>query len=502
VRLIATLLMTLLLVAACGPAGAGPASTTKKTGGTLTIATSTDVLSLDLPNFKSGQDLQVGDLIYDTLVGYDKDLKLQPRLAESWKQVDVTTYRFVLRRGVKFQDGTPADASAVKMSFDRARTGQRQSGYFEAIDSISTEGPDVVVFRLKRPFAPFVQMLPLQAGAVQSPTAAEKYGAELLRHPVGTGPYRLESWVAGERVTLERNPDYWGPAPALDRIVFQYIGDAGARMASLEAGEVDVVQNIPPQRAADLRMSRTLQLVVGPYAQTIWLGFTQSHPLLSDPRVRQAIGMAIDRRQIVESVTEGMTRHATSFIPPEIMASNATLPKQDIAKAKQLLAAAGYPNGFQIELWTPNGRYLRDREIAEALQAQLRPIGVDARVRVLEYAGFVAGLGRHEGGLFVLGWAHTGSPDAMMRAVFYSKSAVNWSAYRNPDIDALLDKATAQVSFKDAIPVWQQADQALIDDGAGVPIYWSNNLYAAKLGVHGFALDSLGNLNIADTWKE
>lgn len=482
------------------PSPAGSAQ--PKTGGTLRIGIATDVLTLDLPNFQSAQDLQVGDQIFDTLVGYDKDMKIQARLAESWTQVDETTYRFVLRRGVKFHDGTPLTAAAVKAHFDRAKTGQRQSSYYAALDSVTTDGDLTVTFKLKAPFASFIQNLALQVGAIQSPASLALPAAELARKPVGTGPFKLSEWVPTVRVVLERNPDYWGAKPKLDKIAFTFVQDESTRMSALESGDQDVIANAAPQRAAALKSSSTLQLVTGPYSQSFFLGFTATHPILKDVRVRQAIAMTIDNKPLVDAVTEGITRVSTGFIPPELIPTKAVPLKRDAARAKQLLADAGYPSGFKIELWTPNGRYLRDKEIVEAIQSQLKPLGVDAQIKLLEYAAFVAGLGKQEAGLFVLGWAHTASPDSMLRAVFRSNSPINWSAYKNPAVDQLLDQAVAQSSFEKAIPFWQQADQALLDDAAGVPIYWSVLLYASSRKVHDFKVDSLFNLKLIDTWIE
>jgi peptide/nickel transport system substrate-binding protein len=502
---VGTALALITLVSACvqPPAqSAGTASAAPKSGGTLRVGIATDVLTLDLPNFQSAQDLQVGDQIFDTLVGYDKDLRIQPRLAESWKQVDDTTYQFTLRKNVKFEDGTPLNAAAVKTHFDRARTGQRQSSYYNAIESVTAIDDLTVGFKLKSPFAAFLQNLALATGGIESPAALNTFASDIAHHPVGTGPYKLSEWVPGVRVVLERNPDYWGSKPKLDKVVFTFLQDESVRMAGLDAGEQDVIQNAPPQRIAGLKSSSTLQLITGPYSQSFFLGMTATNPLLKDIRVRQAIAMTIDSKALVEGVTDGVVRIATGFVPPELMPITSKPIQHDPTKAKQLLADAGYANGLTIDLWTPNGRYLRDKEIAEVIQAQLKPIGIDATIKVLEYPAFVAGLGRHEAGLFLLGWQQTASPDTMLRAVFLSKSPINWSAYSNPKVDQLLDQAVGQPSFEKAVPLWQQADQALLDDVAGVPIYWSVLLYAGNRKVHDFLVDSLGNLNLVNTWIE
>jgi peptide/nickel transport system substrate-binding protein len=507
----ALLAVAALVLASCTPASpsggtgttSGPATAGQPTsGGTLTIGTSQDVLTLDIPNYRSTQDLLIGGLIFDSLLTYDKDAKLQPGLAESWKQVDTTTYEFKLRKGVKFHDGTPADAEAVKKHFEWAKTQLKGQRFYSMITSITTEGSETVTFKLDKPYTPFISNIAFATGAVMSPAAVAKFDKEkeLPRNPVGTGPYKLSEWVATQRMVLERNPDYWGPAPKLNKIVIRYIQDESTRMAALEAGEVDVIQNAPPHRAAELKSSQKLQLLTGPYAQVFWLGFTHTNPLLADVRVRQAIASVVDRETLVKNVAEGMPRLASGFVPPELAPPVAAPARVDMAKAKELLAQAGHPNGFRIDLWTTNGVYLRDKEIAEALQAPLKSIGVDAQVKVMEYAAFADGMARHEAGLFTLGWAHTPAPDSLLRGVFLGSSAANWSGYKNAKVDELIEKAVVQSSYEDAVKVWQEVEQTLAQDVAGVPIYWSTLLYAASTKVHDFAPTPFGQFDIKNAW--
>lgn len=507
---VAFALAFILALSACAPAatpGGGPsgsataaASQTPKSGGTLTVGTSQDVLTLDLPNYRSTQDLLIGGLIFDTLIGYE-DGKFTPQLATSWKQVDDQTYTFTLRQGVKFSDGSPLDAAAVKSWFERAKTQLKSQRFYGDIDAITTSGNDIT-FKLKRTFTPFMGNLAFAVGGIQSMASIQKYGQDIVRNPVGTGPYKLTSWVQGDKMVLERNPDYWGPKPNLDKIVVKYIADESTRMASLQSGELDVIQNAPPARASEIKSSKDLQLISLPYAQSFWLGFNASNQYLKDAKVRQAIAMVIDRTSLVKDVTEGIARTATGFIPPELEPSTVKPLSGDTAAAKKLLADAGYANGFTIDLWTPNGTYLKDKEIAQAVQAPLKAIGVTANIKAIDYAAYADGMARHEAGLFVLGWAHTPSPDSFYRGVFYSTSASNWSAYKNPNVDKLIDQAVSQPSVEAATKIWQQIDQMLIDDGAGAPIYWSTLVYAARKAVHGFVPTPFGEWDLSKAWIE
>jgi peptide/nickel transport system substrate-binding protein len=501
-----------LLATACGPSPSAPAggsaaptgssAAQPKTGGTLTVGISTDVLTLDMANYRSGQDWLVGSLVFDSLITWGDDGTAKPSLAESWTKVNDLTYQFKLRSGVKFTDGTPFNAAAVKNHFERAAQGNFGKAYYFMIDTISADNDTTVTFKLKQPYAAFVNNLSIMTGGIMSPAAVTKFGDTVGRNPSGTGPYKLSEWVAGERIVVERNPDYWGQKPYLDKIVFRYISDESTRMAGLEAGELSVIQNAPPQRAKDLKSSSTLQLIQGPYAQSIFLGFTASNPILAKKDVRTAIASVVDRDALVQGVTEGITRSASGFVPPEVVKTGATATRPDQTKAKELLAKAGYPNGLSIDFWVTTGRYIRDKEIAQALQQPLKSIGVDANIKALDYAAFSSGMGRHEAGLFLLGWGSTSNPDTLLRTLFHSKSAANWSDYKNPAIDKLIDDAINQSSYDNAVKLWGETEKALLDDVAAVPIYWSSALYGASKKVHGFVQTPLGLYDLTKTWVD
>jgi peptide/nickel transport system substrate-binding protein len=509
-RSLIAVLVLFIIAVACAPTGttgttgAPSAPGQAKTGGTLRIGTSTDVLSMDMANYRGGQDWLVGSLVFDTLVAWNPDGTPRPSLAESWKQVDDKTYQITLRKGVKFTDGTPFNADAVKKGFERAGKTPFGKIFLFMIDSVSADNESTVTFKLNAPYSAFINNLAIMVDGIPSPTAVDKFGDQFVRNPVGTGPFKLTEWVAGQQMTFERNPDYWGTKPKLDKIVVKFIADESTRLAALDAGELDVIQNAPAQAAKDLKASSKNQLIAGAYSQTLWFGFNHSNPILAKKDVRQALSMAVDANGLVQNVTEGVTRVANGFFPPEVVKTQITPPaKGDVAKAKALLAQAGYPNGFSIELWVPTGRYIRDKEIAQAIQQPLKAIGVDATIKALDYAAYSTGMGRREAGIFVLAWAFTSNPDTMLRSAFYSKTtATNWSAYNNPAIDKLVDSAVVQSKYEDAVKIWQQADQMLVDDYAGVPIYWSSNLFGASKKVHDFVQTPLGLFDLNATWIE
>jgi peptide/nickel transport system substrate-binding protein len=174
----------------------------------------------------------------------------------------------------------------------------------------------------------------------------------------------------------------------------------------------------------------------------------------------------------------------------------------DVAAAKKLMVDAGYAKGFSIELWTPNGTYLKDNEQAQAIQPMLKLIGIDAKIKAMDYAAYSDGLRRHEGQLFVLGWAHTTTPDGFYRGVFLSTASSNWSSYKNGKVDGLINKAVAETSSETALKTWRELEQMLVDDAAGVPISYSSLLYVATKKVHDFYPTAFGMWDIKSAWIE
>lgn len=487
-----------MALAACGTGTPGPAA--KKQDKPLRIAYSAPFQTLDLPRYQGFPDLQVGDLIFDTLVGYDKDLNIVPRLATDWEQPDPLTWVFTLRDGVTFHDGTKVTGEDVASQLMLTTTLENLALWADPIKEVSADGLKITV-GLKYQSPTFLSNLANGPFAIQSPKSRALDPAELAKKPSGTGPYQLKSWV-GDIITLTKNDDYWGEAPKQETVVITTVSDATTRFNGLEAGEFDVVQNVQPYTFTTVKDKPELVGLKPPYAQTVWLLFTHSNPILADHRVREAIALTVDVEALVKVGTEGLTRPAVGFIPPELGESDAAPRKKNIARAKQLLAEAGYPNGVTIPLYNTNGRYVGDQDIAQVLQSQLAEAGITAEISVYEYAGLVEAFGKPETGLALIGWSHRATPDAMLNATLRSTAGYNWSAYSNPKFDALMDQAAAQSTAEDAEPYWAKADAELVRDVAGIPIYWSSSLYAASVNITGLTVDPLGYIKLLDVIRK
>lgn len=471
-------------------------------GGVLRIGTSQEVLTLDIPNYRSTQDIMTGAIVLETLITMDENGELHPLLATEWTQVDDVTYTFTLREGVEFSDGSAFNAAAVEKFFLRAKDALKGVRFYGKIDSIATNGDYEVTFTLSEPYSPFLRNIAYATGGIQSPASLDTFDdEELTRNPVGTGPFVLADWT-GSTQTFERNEGYWGDPAPLDGLVLEFIPDDATRIAALENNEIDVVQNPPSFQVKDLAETPGLQVFQGSRAQNYFLAFNHSNPLLQDLNVRRAIAMALDMTQLVDGVSEGLPRLASGFVPPElVMMDTQTIP-YDPQGAMDLLADAGYPNGFEIDLSGAIGVVPNDVEMVENIQQQLAQVGITGITNITEYADYSDRLSRHEFGISGLAWAHTGTPDSWFRGVFHSESAANWSAYSNPDADALIDAAATAPSLEEAAEIWAELDQLLVDDVAGVPIYWASYAWAASDKVHDFGYHPLGILYVGSTWLE
>jgi peptide/nickel transport system substrate-binding protein len=487
-------LVALLLTVMSGQSASAPRSSE------LRIASGSRVETFDPHNYRSVFDLLVDNLITDTLVGIDDQMRPVPRLALSWQQVNDVTWRFRLRPNVKFQDGSAFDAEAVKFNFERASKALKGQRFYGEIKEIRVVDPLTVEFVLNRPFAPFLRNLGYPVGGVVSPESIRR-GVDPSRNLVGTGPFRLGEWLPNEHVVLVRNDTYWGRAPRLDRVVFRWIRDENTRHLAILRREVDISVDPPAHQIKGLRNSAILDLIQEPQARILWVGFNFKDPLLRNKALRQAIAYGIDRNNIVSQGLDNVPRPAVEGIaPPEVIRTQPPL-RHDYSpdRARQALAESGVGAGARLSIWTPSGVWLGDKLIAEVVQTQLARIGINVSVRTVDYGTLVDAANRHEHQLWVILWGFSPHPDSFFRGVFHSKSAANWTAYANPEVDRLIDEAATVNDPQRMQQMYWQIQKILMDDVALVPIYHAVNLYVKSKRVQGFKTHPLELLDLSET---
>jgi peptide/nickel transport system substrate-binding protein len=500
----------LALVASAAVLAAGPAMAQKQ-GGTLTVG-----LELDIPGF---DPLKVGvydtaaniaaSLILETLAGPDENGKAKPKLALSWSHSDdYKTWTFKLRPDVKFHDGTPFNAQAVAWNYARQKDPKnncRCAFYIANILTVEAKDDLTVVFGLKDPAVTFPDQLtrPSQNSSMHSPTAIQAKGDDYNRNPVGTGPFVLKSWTAGDRMVVERNPNYWDKGkPYLDRVVLRPLPDSQSRFASLKAGETDLVWADEFEADNILRAKKDPALQVISYAGSgaaVNAINTKVAPL-DDVRVRQALVMALDRKKFSQALTNGLARPASnpygdgSWVKCK---DDGALP-EDPKKAAALIKEYGKPVSFKMLFTaTPRGR-----SNGQILQQFWKNIGVDMEIEQVDQATFPPRAFQRK--FEVIGWRIVDfpEPDVQMYANFHSGSPVNLANYTNPELDKLLEDARVTPDESKRIELYCAVSR-IINQNATWFWTFQNTYYAmAKAKVKGVPKLYGGNIDVSEAWLE
>lgn len=458
--------------------------------GTLRIGMGSEAESLDPPNFVISADFTRMDLIFDTLVDIETDGTIVAGLATEWTAVDDVTWDFTLREGVEFHDGTPLDAAAVKFVLDRSREQPQGAAFLGVIADVEEVDAMTVRVTLSRPFAAILNNLATPVSGIYSPASVEEHGDAVGQHPVGTGPYRFIEWQIDTRLTLEANTDYWGDAPTLERIEFYPVPESGTRMSALRAGELDVIENPPPEEAIAMESSGgDLVLVNEPKARPIFLGFNIE--AVPDPLVRQAIAHAIDKELIVEAVLEGLGTPATEGLIPPFLQAGEDGPygfPYDPDRARELVEEAG-AEGLTLRVVVPTERYLRDTAVVEVIQAQLADIGINLELDIREPGAWYQALLDRDTELYWLGWGLNAlDPGDLYTRLFTTGAVNNMSQLSDPAVDGLIAELDgAPIGSDERASVLSQLERAVLEEQtAVVPIYHAANLYATSSAVSGF----------------
>lgn len=473
---------------------------------TLVYGRGGDSTSLDPITSTEGETFKVTKNIFETLVEYgDQDTTLHPGLAEKWDiSPDNLTYTFHLRKGVKFQDGTDFNADAVVFNFDRWMNGdEKQFPYYtmfggykkdegHVIKEVKALDENTVQFILKRPQAPFLKNLAMSPFGIASPTAVKKYGDKFRSNPVGTGPFKFESWKQNDRITLVKNPDYWQKdLPKLNKVIFRVIPENTARLNALSNGEIDVMDGLNNSDEATVTSNSKLQVIKRPSMNIGYLGFTVNRKPFDNKLVRQALNYAVDKKSIIKAFYGGQAIAAKNPMPPSIEGYDDAIEAYpyDLEKAKQLLAQAGYPDGFSMDLWAmPVARpYMPEgMKVAEVIQASFAKIGVKANIKTVDWATYLQNAAKGDFDAYMLGWTgDNGDADNFIYTLLDKDSigANNYSQYSNDQLHDILIKAQTETDQAKRNDLYKQAQEIVHDDAPWVPLVHSTPLLAASKDV-------------------
>lgn len=480
--------------------------------GTFVFAASSDPASLDPAFAQDGESFRVSRQIFEGLVGTEPGTaNPAPLLAESWESSeDGMSHTFVLQEDVTFQDGTPFNAEAVCVNFDRWYnwTGLAASeafGYYynklfkgyadSAADAVykscTPDGDYAVTIDLNKPFAGFVASLSLPSFAMQSPSAMQEFGADevggsaeapqlseyAMGNPVGTGPYQFDEWAPGEQVTLSAYDGYWGDPGQIDEIIFRTIDDPTARRQALESGSIDGYDLVGPADTKALD-DDGFTMVSRPPFTILYLAFNQAVPELQDPKVREALSYAVDKDALITQVLPEGTEKATQFVPDTVNGYNpdVTTFDYDPEKAKALLAEAGYDEANPLALTfnypvNVSRPYMPDPEqIFTVLSSQLAEVGVETTPvseEWVEYLDRTTGTADH--GIHLLGWTGDYNDTDNFVGVFFGQQSSEWG-FDNPELFQKLNEARGVSNLEDQTPLYEDINEMVAQFIPGVPL--------------------------------
>jgi peptide/nickel transport system substrate-binding protein len=451
--------------------------------------------------------------IYDPLVRRNRELKVEPALAESWETPSPTVWRFHLRPGVKFHEGQPFTADDVVFSYQRAvAPGSQINAYFATVKELRKVDDLTVDVETKVPNPLFLEEITFWA--IMSKSWCEEHGATqaadltktdenfATRHANGTGPFILKTREPDRRTTLANNPQWWDkPEHNLTDVQFNVIGNAATRVAALLSGDVSMIYTVPPQDMERVGRTEGLRLIQRPELRTIFLGFDQSRDELlksdvkgknpfKDQRVRQAFNEAVDINAIHQRIMRGQSHPTGLLYGPGV---NGYTPESDVrwpydpAHARKLLGEAGYPEGFGVTLDCPNDRYVNDEAICQAVTAMLARIGVKVTLNAQTRLRYFAQINNpsYNTSFYMLGWtpitydAHNtlfnlaGTRNGV-RGIF------NSGGYSNPKFDALLDQILTETDKAKRQAEIVAASQILHDEAVFLPLHQQNVVWAAR----------------------
>jgi len=445
------------------------------------------------------------DLIYDTLFYQNPDAKLEPRLATDYEvSQDGLIYTIHLRKGVKFSDGTSFDAKAAKLTFDRSLDPKMRVPLRFAIAMIKevTVVDDYTIqLHLKYPFAPLAPTLSLTICSTISPAAIEKYGEDVRRKPVGAGPYVLKEWVAGDRIVLVRNENYYGPKPTVARLTFQIVPEAATREAMLRAGQIDICYKPLPSDVSVLKADPKIMVDMPLDTRTIFMGMNCQKGVTKDKLVRQAFNYAVDKKAICKKVLFDTAVPMDGPVSPILFGYHKMEHQYEYnpEKAKELLKKANFDFNQTIHMRTPHGRYLFDKQVSEAIQAYLQAIGVKAELRTYDWPTYIAGLVKPieetELEVFLLGWGPL-ILDADMGLYGQFTCEVNppkglgSAFYCNPEYDKIMKASREEQDPEKRLALLKQASHIVWDDCPWVWLHVEKFVIAHLSKVKGLVVTS------------
>ena len=421
---------------------------------------------------------------------------------------------------MKFHDGTPFNAEAVKFVFERqlndkgpyyaTGTYPYVKGFLGNVAGVEVLDAGTVQIKLKAPLAPFLQYLAHQSLFMFSPESLKKWGKDVVKHPVGTGPFKLDAWEPGVRVVLARNDEYWGGAPKIRQAIYVPIVEAQARLVALKTGDIDLTMDVPPDSLDELRRDPNVVVAESNSSAVWYVMLNTRHPILKDRRVRQALNHAVNKDAIIRDILRGtaiVSRGPMSPVYGTFYEDNTARYPHDLDKARALLREAGHPNGFELTFLVPeSGSGMQSPvEMATVIQANLAQIGVRAKIQTMEWGAYLRKY-LEQPDMAEMSWNPSiGDPDHMMYMLLSSDRfppAFNAGYYQNDRVDDLLRRARTTVDEKARVPLYREAQKLVVEDAPWIFVDHGKQVIVHRKRVQGFKLHPNFDLVLTPVWLQ
>lgn len=490
------------------PASPTPAPAGPKYGGVLKVAIQADVAGLDIFTASSYSSALVLEQVYESLLRFTPEMKIEPCLAESYEIPDALTYILHLRKGVKFHNGREMTAADVKYSLERYKNpdvGSPRAVYVDAIETIETPDDYTVILHLSYPFSPLLSYLANPLLAIVPEGIAEE--VDLRTTLIGTGPFKFVENIPNTRTVVEKNPDYWDTGkPYLDGIEFIPLPEDRSRTDNIVTGNVDYADQIPQKDIDILKQNPDIRLEGGLATLYDFLFFNLRNPPFNNMKVRQAISLALDRKAMTEAVLYGHGYPLTcGNIPPWSWAfyDCGLYAKPDLEKAKQLLTEAGYADGFSAVLKC-GAPYKAQIDAGQMVKEAVAPLGIQLEVVPVEWGTYIDDLlNTHNFEMGIVGWMGATDPDEWLYNHYHSKGQYNLWAYSNPRVDELLDKARTLVTEAERKPLYDEIQKTVAEEAPVAYFFLYEQYEAVRNYVKGYRhMPNQTKITFVDTWLD
>ncbi|WP_188724904.1 glutathione ABC transporter substrate-binding protein [Lentibacillus populi] len=499
ISMFAILIASVVLISGCGNKSSKEISKEKKQE--ITYASTSDAAGLSPIDTNDSISSNVTMQVYETLFIQDPEtMEIKPLLAESYDNPDENTWTIKLREGIKFHDGTPFNAEAVKYTFDQLKDPDRaapRASLLEPVDSIEVKDEYIVELKTKKPYGPMLAALSHTNAAIVSPTADKE--DDINKDPVGTGPFVFEEWEEGDHITLRRNEDYWRDSADLETVTFKIVPEMSTAISMLETGEVQFIDNLPSDLLPRIESLNDVKVQKSEGTRVSFLGFNMEEEPFTDLKFRQAVAYGIDQEAYVNQLN-GLGIMNESLIGPKVFgykegAEDVAYPF-DKEKAKQIIEENGY-KGKKITLLAAN----RDnyKKMAEIVQSQLTDIGLDVKIETMEWATFLDTARKGNFEMTFLGWANsTADGSELLYPNLHSDTidASNYTRYSNPEFDKLVEESRNNVDQDERLEKLNEANIMAIKDAPWIVMEHGTVSAAYSKSVDGLLISPNGQWSL------